>query len=245
MLATTDPATTRGTQCLSASARRRVGIALLVDRRLRMVGMDRVAGRRRWRSTRFRSSALAIEIGGAVIGSRRRRSRSPMVDQPAIDVRRRPPRSVALRVRRRRPRRTHPRRRPPPRGPHGRARRCAIRRGKEPAPTSAMGCVLIDGPRRLAMIVVAVLGLLIGVSPMPVPTVAALVSLAIGVGRAVAGDGRAQQRPDRVSATGCAGRTARSASCSSATTSTAWRPGAGWARSARSWSSTSRSRCAA
>jgi hypothetical protein len=45
-----------------------------------------------------------------------------------------------------------------------------------------MGCVLVDGPRRLALIAVAVLGLLIGVSPMPVPTAPALVALGIGVG---------------------------------------------------------------
>ena len=45
-----------------------------------------------------------------------------------------------------------------------------------------MGCVLIDGPRRLAMIVVAVLGLLIGVGALPVPSVASLASLAVGVG---------------------------------------------------------------
>lgn len=56
------------------------------------------------------------------------------------------------------------------------------RTGKRTRADVAMGCVLIDGPRRLAMVVVAVLGLLIGVSPMPVPTAPALVSLAIGVG---------------------------------------------------------------
>ena len=45
----------------------------------------------------------------------------------------------------------------------------------------AMACVLVDGPRRLALIAVAVLGLMVGVSPVPVPSIPALVALALGV----------------------------------------------------------------
>jgi hypothetical protein len=45
----------------------------------------------------------------------------------------------------------------------------------------AVAGVLIDGPRRLAFVVVAIVGLLIGVSPVPAPSVAALMSLAVGV----------------------------------------------------------------
>src|SRR5262249_46327177 len=45
----------------------------------------------------------------------------------------------------------------------------------------AMACVLVDGPRRLALVGVAVLGLLVGVSPLPVPNAFALGSLAVGI----------------------------------------------------------------
>jgi hypothetical protein len=62
------------------------------------------------------------------------------------------------------------------------AARAARRGGRRTRADVAMGCVLVDGPRRLALIAVAVLGLLIGVSPMPVPTAPALVALGIGVG---------------------------------------------------------------
>jgi hypothetical protein len=46
----------------------------------------------------------------------------------------------------------------------------------------AVACVLIEGPRRLALVAIAVLGLLLGVSPIPVPTPVALAALAVGVG---------------------------------------------------------------
>ncbi len=44
-----------------------------------------------------------------------------------------------------------------------------------------MACALLDGPRRLLLVVVATLGLLVGVSPVPMPSVAALVTLTVGV----------------------------------------------------------------
>jgi hypothetical protein len=44
-----------------------------------------------------------------------------------------------------------------------------------------MACVLLEGPRRVLLVVIATLGLLVGTSPVPVPTVPALVVLAIGV----------------------------------------------------------------
>jgi hypothetical protein len=44
----------------------------------------------------------------------------------------------------------------------------------------AQACVVIDGPRRLGLVVVAVVGLLLGVSPVPVPNVAVVVALTVG-----------------------------------------------------------------
>ena len=41
---------------------------------------------------------------------------------------------------------------------------------------------MIEGPRRLALVAIAVFGLLVGVSPIPAPSLAALAALAAGVG---------------------------------------------------------------
>ena len=176
MLATTDSATTRG-PCLSAP-RRRIGIALMV------VGIGGWLGWIAWRITTLGLStipilALLIELGGAAIGvvvafalANVERPRATFEDD-----RRDPWRyafAVADRVERTRAEDLHREVRS--------AAGAARRRGNKSRADLAMGCVLIDGPRRLAMIVVAVLGLLIGVSPLPVPSVASLVSLAIGVG---------------------------------------------------------------
>jgi hypothetical protein len=46
----------------------------------------------------------------------------------------------------------------------------------------AVACVVIEGPRRLALVAIAVFGLLVGVSPIPAPSLAALAALAAGVG---------------------------------------------------------------
>jgi hypothetical protein len=176
MLATTDSATTRGPR-LSAR-RRRVGLAAMV------VGIVGWLGWIVWRVATLALNvipilALAIEVAGAAIGvvvafalANVNRPRSTFEDD-----RRDPWRyafAVADRVERTRAADLHRE----VRSAAGAARRS----GKKTRADVAMGCVLIDGPRRLAMIVVAVLGLLIGVSPMPVPTVPVLVSLAIGVG---------------------------------------------------------------
>lgn len=45
----------------------------------------------------------------------------------------------------------------------------------------AVACVLIDGPRRLVLVVTATIGLLLGVSPVPSPSPVALVAGAVGV----------------------------------------------------------------
>ena len=176
MLATTDSATTRGPR-LSAP-RRRIGIALLV------VGICGWLGWIAWRMTTLALNpipilALVIELGGAAIGVVVAFALAH-VDRPRAtfeDDRRDPWRyafAVADRVERTRAADLHREVRS--------AAGAARRRGKKTRADVAMGCVLIDGPRRLAMVVVAVLGLLIGVSPLPVPSVASLVSLAIGVG---------------------------------------------------------------
>jgi hypothetical protein len=176
MLATTDSATTRGPR-LSAP-RRRIGIALLV------VGLCGWLGWVAWRMTTLALHpipilALMIELGGAVIGVVVAFALAH-VDRPRAtfeDDRRDPWRyafAVADRVERTRAADLHREVRS--------AAGAARRPGKKTRADVAMGCMLIDGPRRLAMIVVAVLGLLIGVSPLPVPSVASLVSLAIGVG---------------------------------------------------------------
>jgi hypothetical protein len=44
----------------------------------------------------------------------------------------------------------------------------------------ALACVVIDGPRRLVLVAVAVIGLLLGVSPVPVPHPLVIVALAVG-----------------------------------------------------------------
>jgi hypothetical protein len=46
----------------------------------------------------------------------------------------------------------------------------------------AVACVLVDGPRRLAIVATATLGLLVGVAPMPMPSAAASIALGIAVG---------------------------------------------------------------
>jgi hypothetical protein len=175
MLATTDSATTRGPR-LSAP-RRRIGIALMV------VGTSGWLGWIAWRITTLALStipivALLIELGGAAIGVVVAFALAN-VDRPRAtfeDDRRDPWRyafAVADRVERTRAADVHREVRS--------AAGAARRRGKKTRADLAIGCVLIDGPRRLAMIVVAVLGLLFGVSPMPVPTVPVLLSLAIGL----------------------------------------------------------------
>lgn len=176
MLATTDPATRRGPQ-LSAR-RRRAGLAVMV------VGVLGWLGWIAWRLATLVQhpipiAALAIELGGAAIGVVVAVALAT-VDQSRVtfhDDRRDPWRyafAVADRIGRTRATDLHREVRS--------AATAARRGGKRTAADIAMGCVLIDGPRRLAMIVVVVVGLLLGVSPVPVPTVPALVSLAIGVG---------------------------------------------------------------
>ena len=173
MLATTDPATMRDAGL--PAARRRVGISFMV------VGMCGWLGWIVWRAATLPLNpiplaAFAIELGGAVIGVVVAVALAT-VDHPRAtfdDDRRDPWRytfAVADRVERTRA--VDLRRE---------VRSAANRRGKRTRADIAMGCVLIDGPRRLAMIVVAAVGLLIGVSPMPVPTVASLASLVVGVG---------------------------------------------------------------
>ena len=176
MLATTDPATMRDAGL--PAARRRVGIALAV------VGMCGWLGWIVWRVATLTLNpipiaAFLIELGGAVIGVVVAVALAT-VNRPRTtfdDDRRDPWRyafAVADRVERTRAVDLHREVRS--------AANSARRGGKRTRADIAMGCVLIDGPRRLAMIVVAVVGLLIGVSPMPVPTVPSLVSLAVGVG---------------------------------------------------------------
>lgn len=60
---------------------------------------------------------------------------------------------------------------------------------------AAMGAVLLEGPRRLVLVATVAVALLVGISPMPVPPVWALVPLAIGAllastSHVVLGDGR-------------------------------------------------------
>jgi hypothetical protein len=176
MLATPDSATTRGVW-LSAR-RRRNGIALTV------VGICGWLGWIVWRITNLALNpipimALAIEVGGAAIGVVVAFALANVVRPRATfeDDRRDPWRyafAIADRVGRTRAADLHREVRS--------AAGAARRRGKRTRADVAIGCVLIDGPRRLAMIAVAVFGLLIGVSPMPVPTMPVLASLAIGVG---------------------------------------------------------------
>jgi hypothetical protein len=175
MLDTTDSATTRGPR-LSAP-RRRLGVAFIV------VGLCGWFGWIVWRITTMALHpvpivALAIEAGGAAIGVVVAFALAN-VDRPRTthhDDRRDPWRyayAVADRVERTRAADLHR---------DVRSAAFAARRpGKKTCADVAMGCVLVDGPRRLALIVVAVLGLLIGVSPMPVPDPRALTSLAVGV----------------------------------------------------------------
>jgi hypothetical protein len=174
MLATTDSAT-RGPR-LSAP-RRRLGIAFVI------VGACGWLGWIAWRITTLALNPIpvlmvAIELGGAAIGVTVAFALAN-VDKPRTtydDDRRDPWRyafAVADRLGRTRAADLHRE----VRSAAGSARR----RGKKTGADVAIACVLIDGPRRLAMIVVAVLGLLLGVSPMPVPTVAALISLATGL----------------------------------------------------------------
>ena len=175
MLATPDSATTRGP--LLSARRRRIGIAFMA------VGACGWLGWIAWRVMTLALNpipilALGIEIGGAAIGVVVAFALANVVRPRATfeDDRRDPWRyafAVADRVERTRAEDL----RREVRSAAGAARRS----GKKTRADVAIGCVLIDGPRRLAMIVVAVLGLLIGVSPMPVPTVSALASLAIGV----------------------------------------------------------------
>lgn len=174
MLATTDSAT-RGPR-LSAP-RRRLGIAFMI------VGACGWLGWIAWRITTLALNPipvlmLAIELGGAAIGVTVAFALAN-VDKPRVtydDDRRDPWRyasAVADRLERTRAADLHREVRL--------AAGAARRRGNKTRADVAIACVLIDGPRRLAMIVVAVLGLLLGVSPMPVPTVAVLVSLATGL----------------------------------------------------------------
>ena len=176
MLATTDPPTMRGAR--PSAARRRVAIALAA------IGVAGWLGWIVWRVSTLALhpvpiAALAIEVAGAVIGVVVAVALAT-IDQPRTtfdDDHRNPWRyafAVADRVQRTRAADLHREVRS--------AATAARRRGKRTRADVAMGCVLIDGPRRLAMIAVAVVGLLIGVSPMPVPTVPALVSLTIGAG---------------------------------------------------------------
>jgi hypothetical protein len=176
MLATTDPATTRGPQL--SSARRRVGIAI------GLVGICGWSGWIVWRVATLALhpipiAALLIEVSGAAIGAVVACALA-YVGRPRTtfeDDRRDPWRyafAVADRVERTRAADLHREVRS--------AANAARRGGKRTRADMAMGCVLVDGPRRLVMVVVAVLGLLIGVSPMPVPALPALASLAIGVG---------------------------------------------------------------
>jgi len=176
MLATPDSATTRVPR-LSAR-RRRIGIAFLV------VGACGWLGWIAWRMMTLALNpipiaALAIEIGGFAIGVVVAFALAN-VDRPRstyADDRRDPWRyafAVADRVERTRAADLHREVRS--------AAGAARRPGRRTRADVAIGCVLIDGPRRLAMILVAVFGLLFGVSPMPMPSVAVLVSLAIGVG---------------------------------------------------------------
>jgi hypothetical protein len=53
--------------------------------------------------------------------------------------------------------------------------------GRRDLPDVSMACVLLEGPRRVLLVVVATLALLVGTSPMPMPTTPALIALAIGV----------------------------------------------------------------
>jgi len=176
MLATTDSATTRGSR-LSA-ARRRIGLVFMA------VGVVGWMGWIVWRAATLSFNlipitALLIETAGAAIGVVVAIALAT-VDQPRAnfaDDRRDPWRyafAVADRVGRTRAVDLHREVRS--------AARAARRARKRTRADVAMGCVLVDGPRRLLMVVVAVVGLLFGVSPMPVPAVPALISLAIGVG---------------------------------------------------------------
>ena len=45
----------------------------------------------------------------------------------------------------------------------------------------AMAAVVIDGPRRLGVVVAAIGGLLLGVAPFPMPPAAAIVAAAVGL----------------------------------------------------------------
>ena len=146
MLATTDSATTRGPRL--SVPRRRIGIALMV------VGICGWLGWITWRMTTLALNpipmlALAIELGGAAIGVVVAFALAN-VDRPRAtfeDDRRDPWRyafAVADRVERTRAEDLHREVRSAP----GAARR----RGKKTRADIAMGCVLIDGPRRLAMI---------------------------------------------------------------------------------------------
>ena len=176
MLATTDPATTRGPRL--SSARRRVGIAIAV------VGIGGWLGWILWRMATLALNpipiaALMIEAGGAGIGVVVAFVLAYVKDPRATfeDDRRDPWRyafAIADRVERTRAADLH-------REVRSAANAARRRTAKRTRADVAMGCVLVDGPRRLAMVVVAVLGLLVGVSPMPVPTWPALVSLAVGV----------------------------------------------------------------
>ena len=176
MLATTDSATTRGSR-LSA-ARRRIGLVFMA------AGVAGWLGWIAWRAATLSFNlipiaALLIETAGAAIGVVVAFALAT-VDQPRAtfdDDRRDPWRyafAVADRVGRTRAVDLHR---------EVRSAATAARRARHRTRADvAMGCVLVDGPRRLLMVVVAVVGLLFGVSPMPVPAVPALISLAIGVG---------------------------------------------------------------
>jgi hypothetical protein len=176
MFATTDSATMRGPR-LSA-ARRRIGLLLMA------AGVIGWLGWIVWRATTLAFNlipiaALLIESAGAVIGVVVAVALAK-VDRPRAtfeDDRRDPWRyafAVADRVERTRAVDLHREVRS--------AANAARRARKRTRADIAMGCVLADGPRRLLMIVVAILGLLLGVSPMPVPSAPAMISLAIGVG---------------------------------------------------------------
>jgi len=177
MLATTDSAPTRGPR-LSAR-RRRAGIAIAI------VGVCGWLGWIVWRVATLTLNpipiaALLIEACGAAIGvvvtfalATVKRPRATFEDD-----RRDPWRyafAIADRVERTRAADLH-------REVRSAANAARRRTGRRTRADVAMGCVLVDGPRRLAMVAVAVLGLLVGVSPMPVPTVPALVALGVGVG---------------------------------------------------------------
>jgi hypothetical protein len=175
MLATTDSAT-RGPRL--SPPRRRLGIAFMI------AGAGGWFGWIAWRITTLTLNPipvlmLAIELSGAAIGVTVTFALAN-VDKPRAtfddDDRRDPWRyafAVADRLERTRAADLHREVRS--------AAGAARRRGKTTRADVAIACVLIDGPRRLAMIAVAVLGLLLGVSPMPVPTMAALISLATGL----------------------------------------------------------------